>query len=221
MIDPDRLVKARENKDLSQPQLAKLAGCSQQLIGALEKGTTKSTKFLPKIAAALGVDPGLLDSDWAGVSGGEPTGPPASFLAGRQILEPGRDFPIYSAVEGGAGEIIRSSDPVDWYPRPAPVAHVKEAYGLYVVGESMAPEFEPGDIALVNPILPAIAGKPCIFYTEKHGEARATIKRYLRANAGHWIVYQHNPPRGGSHEFSLSRKEWAICHRVLGKYYPQ
>ncbi|MBV5269014.1 MAG: S24 family peptidase, partial [Afipia sp.] len=101
------------------------------------------------------------------------------------------------------------------------VAHVKNAYGLFVVGESMAPEFDPGDIALVNPILPAMAGKPCIFYAEKDGEARATIKRYQRATADKWHVYQHNPPRGGTHEFTLSRKEWSICHRVLGKYYPQ
>ena len=50
MIDRDALISAREAKGLSQPGLAKLAGCSQQLIGALETGATKSTKFLPKIA---------------------------------------------------------------------------------------------------------------------------------------------------------------------------
>lgn len=143
------------------------------------------------------------------------------FMSGETLMMPGRDFPIYASVEGGAGEIIRSTDPVDWHPRPAQVAHVKNAYGLFVVGESMAPEFDPGDIALVNPILPAIAGKPCIFYSEKDGEARATIKRYQRATADKWHVFQHNPPRGGTHEFTLSRKEWSICHRVLGKYYPQ
>ncbi len=221
MIDPQALVKARDAKSLSQPDLAKLAGCSQQLIAALERGTTRSTKFLPKIARALDVDPGVLDSDWAEPPAQGLQEPHSPFLQERQILEPGRDFPIYASAEGGPGEIIRSSDPVDWYPRPAPVAHVKSAYGLYVVGQSMIPEFEPGDIALVNPILPPISEKPCIFYTEIHGEARATIKRYLRATANQWIVYQHNPPRGGAHEFTLSKKEWAICHRVLGKYYPQ
>ena len=219
MIDRDALISAREAKGLSQPGLAKLAGCSQQLIGALETGATKSTKFLPKIAHALEVDPGILDTDWAGIS--LPPEPPPEIIAESALLMPGRDFPIYASVEGGPGEIIRSTDPVDWHPRPAQVAHVKNAYGLFVVGESMAPEFDPGDIALVNPILPAMAGKPCIFYAEKDGEARATIKRYQRATADKWHVYQHNPPRGGTHEFTLSRKEWSICHRVLGKYYPQ
>lgn len=219
MIDKEALITAREAKGLSQPGLAKLAGCSQQLIGALETGATKSTKFLPKIAHALEVDPGILDTDWAGIS--LPPEPPPEIIAESALLMPGRDFPIYASVEGGPGEIIRSTDPVDWHPRPAQVAHVKNAYGLFVVGESMAPEFDPGDIALVNPILPAMAGKPCIFYAEKDGEARATIKRYQRATADKWHVYQHNPPRGGTHEFTLSRKEWSICHRVLGKYYPQ
>jgi hypothetical protein len=33
-------------------------------------------------------------------------------------------------------------------------------------------------------------------------------------------VYGHYPLRGAQHEFTLSRKEWGICHRVPGKYYP-
>ncbi len=220
MINKEALISAREAKVLSQPALAKLAGCSQQLIAALETGTTKSTKFLPKIAHALQVDPGVLDSDWAGIAPAAPE-PAPDMLPESAIMMPGRDFPIYASAEGGPGEIVRSTDPVDWYPRPAQVAHVKDSYGLLVMGESMAPEFDPGDIALVNPILPPLPGKPCIFYTELHGEARATIKRFLRASGSVWHVYQHNPPKGAAKEFTLSRKEWSICHRVLGKYYPQ
>ncbi|MBV5269015.1 MAG: helix-turn-helix transcriptional regulator, partial [Afipia sp.] len=107
MIDRDALISAREAKGLSQPGLAKLAGCSQQLIGALETGATKSTKFLPKIAHALEVDPGILDTDWAGIS--LPPEPPPEIIAESALLMPGRDFPIYASVEGGPGEIIRST----------------------------------------------------------------------------------------------------------------
>lgn len=204
---------AREAKGLSQAQLARAIGIKQQSLDSVENGKTARSKFMPEIVAELGLAP-------------EDVGLPKEtaeqgFIPASQILQPGRDFPIYSAVEGGPGEIIRSTDPVDWYPRPSPVAHVKEAYGLFVIGESMVPEFDPGDIALINPILPPLPGKPCIFYTELHGEARATIKRFQRASAAVWHVYQHNPPHGGTKEFTLSRKEWGICHRVLGKYYPQ
>lgn len=216
MIIPEALIRAREAKQFSQPELARLAGCSQQLIGALELGNTKSTKFLPRIAAALGVDPGAIDSDWSGIAA--PQEAPPDFE--RNVLG-AKDFPIYAAVEGGPGEIIRSVTAVDWQPRPSRVEHVKEAYGLIVIGESMSPEFEQGEIAIVNPKLPPVGRQPCIFYTELHGEARATIKRFLRQTGTEWVVYQHNPPRGGSHEFRLPKKEWAICHRVVGKYYPQ
>lgn len=218
MIDPKEvgaiIRAAREAKGLSQAELARSIGIKQQSLDSVESGKTVKSKYLPEIVAELGLKPEDV---------GLPKDVPITdgWIPGNQILQGGRDFPIYAAVEGGLGEIVRSSDPVDWYPRPAPVAHVKEAYGLYVVGESMAPEFEPGDIALVNPVLPAMSGKPCIFYTERHGEGRATIKRFLRASPREWHVFQHNPPHGMTKEFTLSRKEWGLCHRVLGKYYPQ
>jgi transcriptional regulator with XRE-family HTH domain len=205
---------AREARGLSQVELSRLIGIKQASLHSVETGETRRSKFLPEIVRELGIPP-----DDVGLP--PDVSPDATVMPVDRLVLPGRDFPIYASVEGGAGEIIRSTDPVDWHPRPAPVAHVKTAYGLIVVGESMIPEFDPGDIALVNPILPAMAMKPCIFYAEKHGEARASIKRFLRANADKWLVYQHNPPRGGTHEFSLSRKEWGICHRVIGKHYPQ
>lgn len=218
MIDPKEIGaivrEAREAKGLSQQDLARAIGIKQQSLDAVEKGRTQRSKFLPEIAAELGIDPEQV---------GLPREPStdSGMLTRSSLISAERDFPIYASVEGGPGEIIRSAEAVDWYPRPAPVAHVREAYGLYVMGESMAPEFEPADIALVNPMLPPLPGKPCIFYSERRGEARATIKRFLRSSPTIWHVYQHNPPHGMTKEFTLSRKEWSICHRVLGKYYPQ
>jgi phage repressor protein C with HTH and peptisase S24 domain len=82
----------------------------------------------------------------------------------------------------------------------------------------MEPEFEAGDIALVNPHLPLIPGSTCIFFREIDGEARATIKRLRRITNDSWLVRQWNPPEGQKPDFSLHRKEWATAHRVLGKY---
>lgn len=212
MIDPDALIAARKAKGLSQPELGREARCSQQLIGALETGATRSTKFLPRIAVVLGVAPGTLDSDWA-----DTPAPKVEIIPERHLIIADRDFPIYAAAEGGPGEIIRSAEPVDWVPRPEPVARVKSAYGLYIVGESMVPEFEPGDVALVNPALPLVGNTTCILYAEREGEARATVKRVLRATPKEWYLAQWNPRK----DFVLSRREWGICHRALGKYYRQ
>lgn len=112
-----------------------------------------------------------------------------------------------------------SADPVEYKLRPEPLIGVSRAYGIIVTGESMVPEFEPGDIALIHPHKPPERGKTHIFYAENNGETRAMIKRLLRWTDSHWMVEQWNPSRGQRSEFILSRKEWATVHRVVGKYY--
>jgi hypothetical protein len=63
-----------------------------------------------------------------------------------------------------------------------------------------------------------IGGEVYVFYAEKAGEARATIKHLRRAAAEKWLVSQWNPPAGQERDFALSRKEWQSAHRVIGKY---
>jgi phage repressor protein C with HTH and peptisase S24 domain len=103
-------------------------------------------------------------------------------------------------------------------PRPSPVAGVRDAYAVYITGGSMVPEFEPGDLAIVNPNLPPIAGVTCIFYGEIAGTAHATIKRLRRQTSDAWLVRQWNPPEGMEADFSLPRSDWPICHRTVGKH---
>jgi phage repressor protein C with HTH and peptisase S24 domain len=216
MLDSKAFIAARKAKGLSQTELAARARVSQQLITSIETGVTKTTKFLLRLAAALDVPPGQLDPEWANLAPSEGAAPgtvPGSASATSQ-----RDLPIHSSAEGGAGFIIVTSDAVDWVPRPPPVANVRRAYGLYITGESMIPEYEPGDIAIVNPNLPAVPDTTCIFYGPHDDEVRATIKRLRRKTGDTWYLKQWNPPDGTKIEFSLSRREWPICHRVVGKY---
>jgi phage repressor protein C with HTH and peptisase S24 domain len=220
MIDANALVKAREMKGFSQPDLARRSGCSQQLIGALEKGTTRSTKFLPKIAAALEVDPGALDSDWAGIQAPEAAADRVAFPPVADPYGP-KDFRIYSAAEGGPGEVLRSVEPVDWWPRPIEVQRVTGAYGMYIVGESMVPEYRPGQVAVINPNLPHIADRSYIFYAEtEDGSVRATVKLLRRQSADQWFVTQHNPPAGQKNDFTLPKKLWRVAHRIVGRQEP-
>lgn len=198
---------ARDLKRWSQEVLAREAGgVGQSTIDRIEKGQFKRMPSdLPAVCAALNLPLPDLDGRAAALPG---------LLPARRE----RDFPIYASVEGGTGEIIRSTDPLDWVPRPAPVAHVKEAYGLVVTGTSMMPEYKPGETALVNPKLPLIGDEVYVFYSELDGEARATIKHLRRATADHWLVSQHNPPKGKTKDFTLNRREWRWAHRVFGKH---
>lgn len=197
---------ARDRKRWSQETLAKEAGgVGQSTIDRIEKGQFKRMPSdLPAICAALGM--ALPDMDGRGAA-----------LPGLRIIGD-RDFPVYTSAEGGPGEIIRSTDPIDFIPRPSPVAHVREAYGLVITGESMVPEYKPGETALINPLLPVMGGEVHVFYSELEGEARATIKHLRRASPTEWLVTQHNPPRGKAKDFGLSRKEWRWAHRVFGKH---
>lgn len=53
----ERLQETREEKELSQQELAARVKISQSFIGALETGRQKTSKWLPEIALALGVNP--------------------------------------------------------------------------------------------------------------------------------------------------------------------
>src|SRR6266568_9258614 len=113
MIDGDAVRAAREEARLSQLDLARAAGISQQLVAAIETGRTKSTKFLARIALALNRRPGDLDPDWLPVEEQRDAVHPASFGD--------RDLPVYGSAEGGEGQIIVSPDAMEFIPRPFPV----------------------------------------------------------------------------------------------------
>lgn len=213
-MEPGDIIKeAREKRRLSQKELGDLVGISQPAIKKIEAGETAHSKFLPRIAQILSLDLSSLDASLVGSENPVSRLPPVASLYGP------RDFPIYAAAEGGPeGEIIRSAEPVDWSPRPIEVQSVRDAYGMMVVGTSMIPEFEPGHVAVVNPHLPPVTGRSCIFYTEdKAGQARATIKRFRRQTMDQWFVTQHNPPEGQKQDFTLSRNLWRIAHRIVGR----
>ncbi|HZP76631.1 MAG TPA: LexA family transcriptional regulator [Pseudolabrys sp.] len=202
----ERIRAEREARGWTQTQLGDHIGISQVAIAKIEMGETKMSKYLAQIARAFD----LPITDFVDLP--EPMAYP-----GQPKRREG-DFPVYAAAEGGPGEIVRSTEAVDWQPRPKPVLHVREAYGVIVTGESMVPEYRPGDTALVNPKLPVIPDEVYIFYAEEYGEARATIKHLRRATADKWLVTQHNPRSGKPKDFTLSRKEWRLAHRVVGKY---
>jgi phage repressor protein C with HTH and peptisase S24 domain len=134
--------------------------------------------------------------------------PPPEFLGAL-------DLPVYAAAEGGPGEMVVSTDAIDFVPRPWFLKQVKDGYAVLVIGDSMEPAFEAGQMALVNPRLPALRGKDAIFVAnEQHGEFRATIKRLVQSTAEDWHVRQFNPPK----EFKLSKQEWPKALRVVGKF---
>jgi transcriptional regulator with XRE-family HTH domain len=58
------LRKLRKAAGLTQPELARRAGVSQQLISQIERGINRTTKELPQIASALGVQVHAIDESF-------------------------------------------------------------------------------------------------------------------------------------------------------------
>lgn len=67
-----RLRETREARGLTQPQLAKLIGKGQSLIGNLEAGSRESSTYIPEIAHALGVDAYWLKTGVRTIIAGDP-----------------------------------------------------------------------------------------------------------------------------------------------------
>jgi transcriptional regulator with XRE-family HTH domain len=202
----ENLQRIRRAREMSQADLAGQVGVRQNTIAAIEAGLTKKSRYLPDIARVLRVS--LTDLDPSqGVT--ETRVIPGSELVGT------KDLPLYATVEAGEGTVVMSSDPVDEIRRPAPLATVKGAFGVIVVGESMVPVLRPGDIALVHPHLPPRPEDTCVFIGEKDGEFVATIKEYLGQTKDTWKVKRYKPKET---DFVLKKKDWPRCDVVVGKY---
>lgn len=216
-----KIVKERrEELGMSQDELAKRAETSQATIDKIENGRSQRSKFLPAVFS-------ILDIPLEKLVGGEVTMP--GTLKGSQIapvakadlVTPEADLPIYTAVRAGSidDSVLVNPDPIDYVKRPEPLAKVKNGYGLYIIGDSMVPAYRHGDLALIHPNIPARAGDEVVVCSQDvNGEHYAVIKLLTRATADKWHLKQYNPSDGEPAEFTLDRKEWPICHLVVGNY---
>jgi len=125
------------------------------------------------------------------------------------------DLPVYASAEGGGGAIIITNEPIDYVRRPDPLLSVRDSYGCYVIGDSMSPAYEQGDLLLIHPGRPVRAGDDCVFVRDPgEGSHHALVKRLMRIAPEKWRVRQFNPPR----DFDLDRSQWQKAQLIVGKY---
>jgi hypothetical protein len=162
------------------------------------------------LAPLLGVSPDELRS----------TAPPAGGAAGGDprttALRVDRaDLPVYASAEGGGGAIIITNEPIDYVRRPEPLLSVRDSYGCYVIGDSMSPAYEQGDLLLIHPGRPVRPGDDCVFVRDPgDGSQHALVKRLLRIAPEKWRVRQFNPAK----DFDLDRGQWQKAQLIVGKY---
>lgn len=201
----ENVKRLREGRGWGQEKLAQESRTSQTTIFNIESGETKRSKFLPRIAAALGVSLAEIDEEMSGSR--------VDSLIPRDELVGDTDLPVFASAEGGEGQIIVSTDVVDRVRRPSPLLHVREGYGVIITGESMVPMFRPGDIALVHPQMPPRPDDGVILYDRDR--ARSSIKEYRGATETLWRLRRYQPKE---EDFSLKRADWPTVHTVVGRY---
>lgn len=139
----ERLISEREAQGLTQDQLAHKAVCKQSNIGSLESGQQKSSKHIPAIADALGIN-----ALWL-AEGRGPKYPDGNTMPGPSLR--GR-VPLISWVQAGAwSEVIDNLQPGEGERIETTYRASANAYALRVRGDSMEPKFPSGCLLIVEP----------------------------------------------------------------------
>lgn len=162
------------------------------------------------LAPLLGVSPDDLRSTAPPAVGG-----PAGDLRGASRAVDRAELPVYASAEAGGGALVITNEPIDFVRRPEPLLSVRDGYGCYVIGESMSPAYEQGDLLLIHPGRPVRPGDDCVFVRDQgDGSLHALVKRLLRISPEKWRVRQFNPAK----DFDLDRGQWQKAQLVVGKY---
>ena len=158
MMGTNRIRELREARHLSQEQLAEQAGTTRQQIHKLEKGERKlTTDWMDRLAPPLGVEPVEII-----VSTGAEISVSTSNRRGKRKPAPNGQVLIEELdvrAQGGAGGVHESDTPervVSEWSLPAEVVRGQTSAPagalkiITVYGDSMTPDFMPGERVLVD-----------------------------------------------------------------------
>lgn len=213
-----RLAAEIERQGRDMKEVSRAAGLGETYVrDSLKRQRGGKIRYLQKIEAALGKPSGWLTQDETtpqSTSPGRSHAFKPDIVSGDELVG-ARTFPIYAAAMGGAGNMMVTFDPIEYARTPSILEGVKNAYGIRVVGESMEPAFEQGDMALVHPHLQPERNTDVVLYdSAPDGTSVAMIKRLVSWDERVWRLRQYNPPL----EFEVFRADWPVCHRIVGKY---
>ena len=173
----NRLNAALERKKRSRADLAKAIGRTPQAIGQVINGMTKALTAENNSLAAIYLD---VNPHWLATGEGEmlpPTGQrqEASNVLPAQIGM--RRVPLINYVQAGVWTeaLEREAIGADFEYLLTDLELSASAFALEIKGDSMLPNFKPGDRVIIDP---EICPNPGDFVVAKNGEEEATFKKY-------------------------------------------
>lgn len=183
------------------------AGLSRHTLRQLELRGPNASLSLPSIAAlakTLKVDASVLMA--VAPRGPHVDGTPSDSAAASDTI------PILGTAAGAIVGALALGEPIDRVERPPALAHVPNAYAVYVAGQSMQPMHCEGDLRFAHPHRPPRTGDSVIVQTRgEAGDVLGWIKIYDHKN-GEWLICKQLHPAG---EYKFKRDAVIAMHRVL------
>lgn len=160
----------------NQTELGRLIGKRQSYVSDLLAGKKSfGEKVARDIEGGLGLGPGWLDRESKAEPSNVTEGPP---IRGR--------VPLISWVQAGDFTALvdnyATGDGEDWVDSVVPVR--RHTFALRVKGDSMVPEFNEGEVVIVEPDADAENGD---FVVVRNGDAECTLKQLVRDGAATFL----------------------------------
>ncbi|NTG01848.1 S24 family peptidase [Rhizobium rhizogenes] len=173
----------RERRGWSQQALADAANTTQQSIDRIERDAVRRSRSHIEVASVLDIALPAKFANNAAVSG------PANLDANSKL-------PAYGQAIGGAyGEFMLNGNKIDDILAPPGLLGIRDAYAVYVSGESMEPRYFAGEVLFINPRLPIRRGDFVVaqIAQDEHSAPLAYVKRFV-SKQGTLRLEQFNPP---------------------------
>jgi len=216
----NRIKELRRSQGLTLQRLADQIGTTPQQINRLERGDRRlTTEWMERVAAGLEVHPTELIADEADIAlrsgrgspGGSTDHSSGSGLRARDIPIHGNiDLPVLGTARGGSDALMfNDGEVVERVTRPSLLAGARQAYAVYMTGDSMEPRYHALELLYVNPARPITSG--CYIVLQK-ANGEAIVKRFTRRSDDVVVLEQLNPPVG----IQVPAEEVAAIHRIVG-----
>jgi phage repressor protein C with HTH and peptisase S24 domain len=226
-----RIDEKLEQHGLNDSQASTMAVGKPDLIRDLRrKKGMPGAERLRQLARVLGTT-----TDWLLTGAGDPSAPEPAEPSRSAVDDPfatfrgdrPRDVPVRGTPSCGDVEIdgqnietidMDLDEVVDWVRRPATLDSRRDVYAIYPQGFSMAPRFEPGEVAYVDTRKPPSIGDYVVVQLRKaRGDedgdrvVSALLKRLVRQSADWVELEQFNPAA----TFRVERRRIAAIHRIF------
>jgi phage repressor protein C with HTH and peptisase S24 domain len=227
MTDREASLKAVGKPDLIRDMKRRRGLPTSERLARLAKllGTTSDWLMHGGLEGPI-LDRAMLNPDGTMKSERDPASPASDVHSAWTGPAPHKPVPLIGSAFGGEWEAgiemteLRFSEVLDHLARPPFLQMDAESYALEIVGDSIAPRFEPGERAFVSPLSPVRIGDDVVVQLNGReeqspaGTSTALIKRLTKRSPDFVELRQFNPDT----TFRVPIERVSAIHRVRARY---